>query len=165
MRIPADLRVFHWTNPITGVSGSFRPLWGSVLGGAAPGQKWDIPHTDNPQFAARLIVPVAEEGERADQLNRLVELVAPILRERGEPILPLFYARLGDMTTGRGETRTWVNGAHVFIFGTPGGREDSFRRATVTVAEDVAAALHMEEIVVECQRNGQHIGTTGVAPR
>ncbi|MSP93211.1 MAG: hypothetical protein EXR79_15665 [Myxococcales bacterium] len=162
-RISVDPRPLGWTDPVTGVSSTFRPH--------GPWRAVGVPETsrtegdDGPRCAVRLFVRRHVAGRACWTVDDVVRAALagwPDARLGGEPGFWLREGVFHDRKDGAGSEE---DGVQLIVVSEPGAPSKQFERSGVVLAERIAEALQVDCVVGELQRNGLQVKTFGVAPR
>ncbi len=160
-RIDADPRTFYWGDP-NGVAGVFRGAGGM----RRVGDPHEPPKAD-PHFAARFFIGLQVAQGPQHTVEELIGVLAELRGRHGRAADGNFFVEPGVLSRhprGQPLGRVVVEGAQVIFVSHRANAEKRFGAEMVTWAEELAAALGQNEIVVEIQRNGLHVQTMGVVP-
>lgn len=157
MRIPVKPGSAYWGGKH---SGSFRP-YGPIKRNIPNPVAWESKDT----LSARLFVGFSVGSEPRWSIDDLIEIVKDV-REVQSPEDPsgTFLAQKGIYKYRSTGKTVEEDGGQVIIIDTQGLEQPVFEDQMVDLAEEIAARLEQEMVVIEIQRRGIVERTIGVMP-
>lgn len=162
MKIPIHNHVMFWNN------GSFRPEGKIEIVSDSSGPlnnpfNWD---SQEPTWAARVIVGFKRQGKPPVTMDELVQLVWRIREEQVGNPSSTFLTQRGLYQHKSGAVVD-EPGAQVVLINTPDLKtsKDKFIEQVENLAEDVATELGQDEVIVEIQKDGITQRAFGMGPR